>query len=156
MRYSFGAGGEGGGGDEDDGGEGGGTGDGVLVARAACAQPAGAELLVSYGPQPDLVFALHYGFVPPPSEPRCRAELEAVRKDLATDLAGEARGESSVCARASRVAGAARQRLSALERNAEAGAAGCRPRCAQLRASKLGTSFRGQVLQRLFEEGGLS
>ena len=45
MRYSFGAGGEGGGGDEDDGGEGGGTGDGVLVARAACAQPAGAELL---------------------------------------------------------------------------------------------------------------
>ena len=53
VTYAF----SGGGGD-------GGGGDGLLIARSACDQQAGAELLVSYGAQSDLVYAMHYGFVP--------------------------------------------------------------------------------------------
>ena len=108
------------------GDEGGGAGAGLLIARSLCDQPAGAELLVSYGEQPDLLFGLHYGFVPPPDyEARTLAEeVEAVRDELLAEAAAavresplgtsEGRGANADALRA-----AAFMRLEAIKRGAE-------------------------------------
>lgn len=127
----------------------------MLIARALCALSAGDELLVSYGDQPDLLFALHYGFVPAPEEGRLRAEVEAVRAELAEDAAGGRHADDHDHDHDDAVRAAARAQLEALERGeararAIAGARPVRACCVSL-AQALRESER-RVLERLCSE----
>ena len=125
-----------------------GGGEGLLVARSLCAQAAGDELLVSYGAQADLIFGMHYGFVPPTDEARLRTELDAVRAELVEEGAG---------ADAASVREAARVRLAALERGEEVSRAvlghGVLRSCCATLAQALRQSER-RVLQRLCSTDG--
>lgn len=129
------------------GDEGSGGSEGLLVARSLCAQAAGDELLVSYGEQPDLIFGLHFGFVPAQEEARTLAELEAVRDELRAGAGLDAR-----CEHADAVSIAARARLDVLERGEET-SRGARAlpsvrSCCKTLAQTLRQSER-RVLQRL-------
>jgi len=131
-------------------GQEGGSGGGRLVARSMCAQDAGEELRVSYGDHPDVLFALHYGFVPPPSEARICAEVDAVRAELLMATSGV----DDIADEALRIANAARSQLDTLERSgapmvaqAHAPGRGVRPCCVAL-ARALRQS-EAQTLERL-------
>lgn len=141
VAYSFsGAAGDEGGGGED-------KREGLLIARALCAMAAGDELLVTYGNQPDLIFGLHYGFVPAADEARTLAELEAVRAELADAV--DARSGSHP----DDVREAAQMQLEALERGESVSRASRRSvrACCETLSRDLRRSER-RVLQRLCAE----